>query len=258
MPRQARKLAESGIYHIMLRGIDRQQIFEDAQDCHTFLQIVQKCRAICGYQLYAYCLMGNHVHLLIKVEDDPLEVIFKRICGRYVYWYNVKYERSGHLFQDRFRSEPVETDNYFLTVLRYIHQNPVKAGLCKKPEAYAYSSYADYLSDSDAVDTAFALELLPLDAFIRFNNAENNDQCLEIHPKPSRAVTDDRAREIIYQCSHCRTVTEFQSLNEKQKRKAVEKIHEKGVSIRQLSRLTGLSKGIIERYLQKTGDGSLS
>ena len=73
---------------------------------------------------------------------------------------------------------------------------------------------------------------------------------LEYHPKPPRAVTDDRAREIIYKYSHCRTVTEFQALDEKQKRKAVGKIHEKGVSIRQLSRLTGISKGIAEKYLK--------
>ncbi len=250
MSRQARKQAESGIYHIMLRGIDRQQIFEDMQDDLVFLQILQECRMLCGYKLYAYCLMGNHVHMLIKVENDPLETIFKRICGRYVYWYNVKYDRIGHLFQDRFRSEPVEDDTYFLTVLRYIHQNPVKAGLCRKLEDYPYSSYSEYLSGSDSVDTAFALQLLPLEEFIRFNNAPNNDRCLEIAEKQKRAVTDDAAREIIFKYTHCSTLLAFQKLDEKQKRRSVGKIHEKGVSIRQLSRLTGTSKGIIEKWLK--------
>ena len=88
--------------------------------------------------------MGNHIHLLIKPEKEPLEQVFKRIGGRYVYWYNVKYQRVGHLFQDRFKSEPVEDDSYFLTVIRYIHQNPVKAGLCKNIKDYKYSSYAEY------------------------------------------------------------------------------------------------------------------
>ena len=136
MPRQARKKSESGIYHVMLRGINQQQIFEEPEDFEKFLQILKDCKAISGYKLFAYCLMGNHIHLLIKPEEESLEQAFKRIGGRFVYWYNVKYQRIGHLFQDRFRSEPVETDEYFMTVLRYIHQNPIKAGLCKVIDAY--------------------------------------------------------------------------------------------------------------------------
>ena len=139
MPRQARKKSESGIYHVMLRGINQQQIFEDSEDCDKFIQILQECKAVSGFKLFAYCLMGNHIHLLIKPEKEPLEQVFKRIGGRYVYWYNVKYQRVGHLFQDRFKSEPVEDDSYFLTVIRYIHQNPVKAGLCKNIKDYKYS-----------------------------------------------------------------------------------------------------------------------
>lgn len=85
--------------------------------------------------------MGNHVHLLLREGKEPLSQIFKRLGVRYVYWYNWKYKRTGHLFQDRFKSEPVEDDTYFLAVLRYIYQNPVKAGLCEKPEEYQWSSY---------------------------------------------------------------------------------------------------------------------
>ena len=157
MPRQARKKAESDIYHIMLRGIDRQLIFEDSEDYFRFLDIVQECRELDRFKLYAYCLMGNHVHLLIKISCDNLETIFKRIGGRYVYYYNVKYKRIGPLFQDRFRSEPVEDDAYFLTVLRYIHQNPVKAKICRSVKEYPYSSYAAYLHNCELVDTDFAL-----------------------------------------------------------------------------------------------------
>ena len=250
MPRQARKQAESGIYHVMLRGIDRQLIFEDTQDYLFFLQILQECRELCGFKLFAYCLMGNHVHLLVKVEQESLQSIFKRIGGRYVYWYNVKYQRVGHLFQDRFKSEPVEDDAYFLTVLRYIHQNPVKARLCAKPGDYSYSSYADYLSDSELVDTDFALIMLPREEFIRFNNEANSDQCLEISPPQRRAVTDDQARSIIEKYAHCRTITEFQGLDEKKKIRNIKKIHTKGVSIRQICRLTGTSKGLVEKWIR--------
>ena len=113
----------------MLRGINQQQIFEDEEDNLRFLETLFKYKQQCGYEIYAYCLMGNHVHILLKEGKEDLTLVLKRIAGSYVYWYNWKYHRSGHLFQDRFKSEPVENDIYFLTVIRYIHQNPVKAGV---------------------------------------------------------------------------------------------------------------------------------
>ncbi|MBE6563266.1 MAG: hypothetical protein E7660_05975 [Ruminococcaceae bacterium] len=126
MPRQARIKSKSGIYHVMLRGINQQQIFEEPEDYYKFLEIVEEYKAVSEFELYAYCLMGNHIHLLIKENKEPIEQIFKRIGGKFVYWYNIKYQRVGHLFQDRFKSEPVETNDYLLTVIRYIHQNPLK------------------------------------------------------------------------------------------------------------------------------------
>ncbi len=250
MSRKARKRAESGIYHAMLRGIDRQQIFEDSEDCLQFLEIIKECRELCGFELYAYCLMGNHAHLLIKVCHNNLDEIFKRIAGKYVYWYNVKYQRIGPLFHDRFKSEPVENDSYFLTVLRYIHQNPTKAKLCKNVADYPYSSYGEYLSGSRWVDTDFALKMLSIEEFVQYNNATNSDKCMELSAPQRAAVTDSQAKEIIAKISRCSSVTEFQRLEEKNKIRFLQKIHTKGVSIRQLNRLTGISKGMVEKWLK--------
>ena len=250
MSRQARKRAESGIYHVMFRGIDRQLIFEEEQDYLFLLEIIGECKEICNFELYAYCLMGNHVHLLLKTLDDSLETIMKRIAGRYVYWYNIKYKRIGHLFQDRFKSEPVEDDSYFMTVLRYIHQNPVKAKLCKKVSEYPFSSYSAYIAEDSLVDTDFVLSILNREEFISFQNVQNTDTCMDVTPNTRQAATDDQAREIIQRISHCQTVTQFQSLDEKKKAQYVKKIHEKGVSVRQLSRLTGTTKGMIEKWIK--------
>ena len=104
----------------MLRGMDRRIIFTDDMDRYVFLKKVEKAKEKSNFKLYAYCLMDNHVHMLIKEQDEPLELIFKRIGVSYVSYYNKKYELYGHLFQDRFRSEAVESDPYFLDVLRYI------------------------------------------------------------------------------------------------------------------------------------------
>ena len=115
----------------MLRENEQRQVFKDAEDNERFLEMLSACKTASGFEVYAYCLMGNHLYLLIRTDEsgDPLSRIFRRLGAQYVYWYNGKYERVGHLFQDRFRSEPVEDDAYLLSVLRYIHQNPVKAGI---------------------------------------------------------------------------------------------------------------------------------
>jgi REP element-mobilizing transposase RayT len=141
MPREAREKSKRGIYHVMLRGINRQDIFGDDEDRIKFVETMADCKVISGYKLYGYCLMSNHVHILIKIEKEPIEQVFKRIGARYVHWYNWKYERCGHLFQDRFKSEVVENDSYFLVVLRYILQNLVKAGLTASIGEYRWSSY---------------------------------------------------------------------------------------------------------------------
>lgn len=250
MPRQARKRSQSGIYHVMFRGIDRQLIFEEKQDYMFLLEILQECKALCNFELYAYCLMGNHVHLLLRVLEDNLETIMKRIAGRYVYWFNIKYKRIGHLLQDRFKSEPVEDDTYFLTVLRYIHQNPVKAKLCKKPGEYSYSSYAAYICEDDLVDTQFAFDILDRKEFIRFHNVQSTDNCLDIVLPTRQAVTDDQAKQIIQKITRCDNIVEFQSLDEKKKTHFIKRIHDRGVSVRQLSRLTGTSKGMVEKWIK--------
>ena len=248
MPRQARKKSESGIYHIMLRGINRQQIFEDTEDCCKFLSILKEYKELCNYSIYAYCLMGNHIHLLLKEGSESLEQIFKRVCGKFVYWYNAKYQRTGHLFQDRFKSEPVDTEEYLQTVLRYIHQNPVKAKLCRRVSDYAYSSYAEYLGSSSFVDTAFILQIWPMDTFVELNETTVDVNCLDISENTEVRVTEEQASAMMRKISNCENATEFQSLDSTKRDKYLKKLRENGVSIRQLSRLTGISVGIIRKF----------
>jgi len=248
MPRNARVKSESGIYHIMLRGINQQLIFEDEEDNRKFLEVLNDCKAVSGYKLFAYCLMGNHIHLLIKVEKEDLEQIFKRIGGRYVYWYNGKYCRVGHLFQDRYKSEPVETDDYFLTVLRYIHQNPVNANISKKVDGYLWSSYNEYINPKvgQLIDSDFVLEMIGKDEFVRFNNQVNEDKCLELEDKKFR-LTDEQAKKEMAKISKCDNSSEFQELDIKKRDKFIKAFKENDMSVRQISRLTGVNFGIVRK-----------
>lgn len=248
MPRKAREKSESGIYHIMLRGINQQQIFEDDEDKEKFIQILKDCKAISGFELYAYCLMSNHFHLLIKVGKEDLEKIFKRIGGRYVYWYNIKYKRTGHLFQDRYKSEPVEDDEYLLTVTRYIHQNPVKAGITKKIN-YKFSSYNAYIKDDKIfVNTEMILSMISKKQFIEYNDKSNMDICLDMDKNNQLRLTDEQAKEVILKVSKCSNVSEFQALDVIKKVDCLKELKNKGLSIRQISRLTGTSIGIVRKY----------
>lgn len=231
----------------MLRGINKQVIFEDEEDNFKFLETLKKYKAISGYKLFAYCLMSNHVHLLLKVEKEDIDLIIKRIASSYVYWYNWKYKRNGHLFQDRFKSEAVEDDSYFLTVVRYIHQNPLKAGVCKSIDGYNFSSYNEYVKKADLVDTDFCLGIIDKEQFVEFNNEYNEDDCLEIE-KDNFRLTDDEAREIIFKISKCRTINQFQNLKIDKRDKYLKLLRNNGLSIRQISRLTGIGFNIVRKF----------
>ena len=121
MPRKARQKSSTGVYHVMLREINRQTIFEEDEHKSKSIETLAKYKKVSSFELYAYCLMDNHVHLLVKEMGESISTALKRISSSYVYWYNMKYERCGHLFQELFKSENVEDDACFTTVLRYIH-----------------------------------------------------------------------------------------------------------------------------------------
>ena len=182
MPRTERRKSASGIYHVMLRGINHQQLFEDEEDYLRFLSILRECKEVSEYKLYAYCLMGNHVHLLLQEGKESLDLIFKRIGSRFVYWYNLKYQRVGHLFQDRYKSEPVETDAYFLTALRYVLQNPMKAGLEETPGTYGWSSYAAYAGRADGLTNSELAVGMPGEQanLLAYLAEKNEDRLLDV------------------------------------------------------------------------------
>ena len=247
MSRAQRKKSSTGIYHVVFRGINRQQIFEDHEDYERFLFLLKQYRETSRYAIYAYCLMPNHIHLLIKEGDEELGQTFRRIGASFVYWYNLKYNRVGHLFQDRYKSETVEDDAYLLTVVRYIHRNPVKAGLCKEPEDYQYSSFANYEADP-LIDSSVVFGMTGREEFDRYHHLNNEDHCLDIETQERNRLTDAAASQIMAERYHCRSVSEFQSFGKETQEAILRTLLESGGSLRQISRLTGASINIIRKY----------
>lgn len=255
MPRRARKKSKTCIYHVMLRAINRQTIFEDDEDREKFLTVIHDCKKISGYELYAYCLMGNHVHLLIKEGKEELDQVFRRIGARYVYWYNYKYRRTGHLFQDRFKSEPVENDEYFLAVLRYIIQNPVKAGICGRIEEYEWSSIKEYKGGQGITDTDFALSMFGEEKSISekqiMNYLKQDEKGSFLEDEDKRALTDAETEKKVNEICGAKGVAVFQGLSVLERDKKIALLKEAGLSIRQIVRLTGISFGIVRKAEHK-------
>ena len=248
MPRTERRKSASGIYHVMLRGINQQQIFEDEEDYLRFLSVLRECKEESEFKLYAYCMMGNHIHILLQEGKEPLEIIFKRIGCRFVYWYNLKYQRVGHLFQDRYKSEAVEDDAYFLMVLRYILQNPMKAGIEDQPGNYRWSSYGSYAGKQDGLtDPEMAIRMLGgRESLLQYLAEKNEDQMLDIVER-RRGLTDEQAKTVMKRISDCDSVSAFQGLADKRQKEVLSSLLAEGLSVRQAARLTGVPKTTVAR-----------
>ena len=253
MARCAREKSVSGIYHIMMRGINRQDIFLDEDDHCYFLKIMKRVQESGGCSVYGYCLMSNHIHLLLQEKGDELSVIMKRIGTSYAWRYNKKYDRVGHVFQNRFQSEPVDTEAYLLGVLRYIHNNPVKAKLVAKPEDYQWSSCQAYYRGQDSaglVDISFVLPILnsngeaAIKQFADFMHQENVDQFMDFKAKQHKSDAD--LTQAIQELLNGQTVELLQNMDIVMRNKIIREIKAmEGVTQRQIARVTGIHQSII-------------
>jgi putative transposase len=132
-------------HHVMLRGIDGRATFKDDQDRTRFLLLLQEASELCSFRVHAFCLMTNHIHLMIEPKSESLATAVHRFSGRYAQYFNRRHQKRGYVFQGRFRSILVQEGSYIRRLTRYIHLNPVEAKLVTRPEQYRWSSYNAYL-----------------------------------------------------------------------------------------------------------------
>ena len=260
MPRKQREKSGTGIYHVMMRGINHQDIFEDRGDYWKFLKLLRMQthpEDKQGHQLpahltvYAYCLMSNHVHLLVRELAEGLVPPIKSIAISYAQYFNYKYEHSGQLFQDRFKSEPVNDMAYFLTLMRYIHQNPVAAGIAPTVSGYTWSSWCEY-DDSmvcavPVCTTQHVLSRIAKNDLVELVNEPLPKalNILDFNNETEQRVTDEKAREYLTFLIGSVSPTELQHYGKEERNRIIKQLKDFGASIRQISRLTGVSFGII-------------
>lgn len=252
MARTLRKVSPTGCYHVMARGINRQEIFMADAEKSEYLKRLQSVRLGVGIGLYAWCLMDNHVHLLLaepEAEGSLAKLMLKLNSG-YAAWYNRRHKRIGTLFQERYRSETITGNEQLLTVARYIHQNPMKIG---RSISY-WTSYDDYLSgtgitDTDAVLSLFAAETRTArrlfsdfmkddchiqDERLRFEVTQQERAEQRIEASIDDILGQGKARRLIH-------------LAKPQRNEQLRRLKDAGFSLRQIEDATGISRNVVAR-----------
>jgi len=145
MGRPLRIEFDGAFYHVTSRGDERKEIFNTISDRLRFLEYLSSATTRYGAVIHCFCMMGNHYHLFLQTPHGNLSQIMRHINGAYTIYYNVKRNHTGHLFQGRYKAIVVEADQYALELSRYVHLNPVRAGIVDAPEDYRWSSYSSYI-----------------------------------------------------------------------------------------------------------------
>jgi REP element-mobilizing transposase RayT len=162
MARRPRLFAPGLLYHVIVRGNQRRKTFLDDTDYHAYLERLARYRKRDGHTVHAYCLMPNHVHLLIESSKQPLAKFMQGLQQSYSQYFNLRHRKSGHVFQGRYKAIVCDKDEYLLQLIRYIHLNPVRAGMVKEPQQYSYSGHRAYLEGkaTEVIDPRKVLGLL--------------------------------------------------------------------------------------------------
>ncbi len=244
MARYSRKISAYAYYHVMVRGVNRMDIFNDDSDRIRFINTMKRFSGETAVDIIVYCLMRNHVHIL-TVAPDGMDLFMKKLASSYVYYFNRKYDRVGHLFQDRYKSEAVESDAYLLTAARYILQNPQKAGICKTAD-YPWSSWKEVLTLSGFTKPKILYDLaegnLKLPDYLL---SDNEDICLDL--EKNAAISDAEALGVIRSVFKDPDLSDIKSLPRYERNLLLQKLKEEGLSARQISLYTGLGRNIVQR-----------
>ncbi len=261
MPRKSREKSVTGVYHVMMRGVNRDRIFLEETDFIKFEKILKSVvtpsqvddeESVASCKLHAYCLMPNHVHLLLEELKDDVATVMKRIGIAYVSYFNKHYDRTGPLFEDRFKSEPVGDVGYFVTLLRYIHQNPVEASIVKSPDYYRWSSWHEYAFDGTIPHGLCAMTV----PFSGMSSQELKRMVTSVNAAYAKSrvglneehLSDAAAKEKLQSlCRGGMTVDDVKLMPTKEKIRFLAAALLSGMGMRQLSRVAGVDFNEVRR-----------
>ncbi len=264
MPRYKRNYNKiTNLYHIIIRGMNKQDIFYDEKDRYKFLEELKNTKEKYEYELCVYCLMSNHIHLVIYDKNQNLSTAMQSLSIRYASYFNKKYERNGNLVQNRFFSRNIMNPTDFLNVCRYIHQNPLKAHV-SATEDYKWSSYQKFVKKSKE-NNLVNIKLL-LNQFSKDNPQEAIKLFIEFHQEMENftdgkdiieyemkeKLTDDQLAKIILQMLEIENINKIKESTIEKRNEMIRKLqYIKGTNCNQIGRVTGMGRKMIERAIAK-------
>ena len=248
MPRRPR-IDLAGYHHVINRGVNRSNIFVDKSDYDTFLKIV--CKACKSYKvvLHDYCLMSNHFHLLVETKLDNLSLFMKHINSNYAIYANKKYKRSGHFWQGRFYSRYVANDSYYYTLIRYIEQNPIEAGIVNEVGKYPYTLGSVIVNRQTLVYCAKESKLLKE---LNYENIQNIIG-LELDKEAKEQLKELQAQKAIVKNGKNK-IAKSKSLQEHFKdinrNDGIKNAFEDGYTQASIAKFVGLSRSMVSKILK--------
>lgn len=244
-----RQACESNIYHITARGVGQQLIFEDNEDRKFLGRAMRSKLEQLEGELYAWCFMGNHVHVLLHMTLDRAALFMQGLLTGYAGYFNKKHGRVGHLFQSRYDSVAIETTSQLLATVRYIHLNPV-GEFADCPGEYAWSSYREYVSRPFITTTKFVLGFFDgVDSFVDFHEQQRLDPVEQQRQREKRRtfVSENDALRVAREITGLEELSALASLEKQQRNAKLAELKEAGLTIAQITRITGIGRNIIQR-----------
>ena len=253
MTRVARQVADSSLYHVVFRGNGRQILFYSDADRCALLKMLKRVAEREGVLVLAWCLMGNHAHMVVCDERGRLSELMHSLLTGYARYFNQKYGHVGHVFQDRFSSYPIETDSYLLTVLRYVHLNPERAGLGRADE-YRWSSYREYVDGTGegvVSSREYVFDVVGGETGFRALCRSGEKRLgLEMIRCLGEGVHEDELSifaQSVLEDAGMGCLGDVRLLDSAGRTRALRALRGAGLSIRQIERLTGVGRGVVSR-----------
>lgn len=246
MPRIARQHSATDVYHVTVRGAGRRSFFEDDDDRIRF---VRKLKSTCEdnrIALLAWCLMDNHYHLLAKGKIEKVSRAMMQLNTSLANWYNGRYGHVGPVVQGRFSSTPVEGESHLLEAVRYIHLNPYDKEEIEFKN-YLWSSYRQYIGEPGICETGLVLGIFGgVREFEAFHEDSGKAFCLPEDRLRKARISDSEARAIASEVHGPDFGDRLARMEKAERNMALRYLHDRGASIRQLERLTGIGRGIVQ------------
>ena len=245
----------TGYYHVSARGVGKRTIFENDADRREFLELMRDCCRDRGVTVVAWCLMGDHVHLVLTDYEDGMSAAMQRLLLTYARRFNKRTGRTGHLFQNRFDRRALDTDRHLMAAIRYVHANPQEAGIALI-ERYPWSSFAEYLRafDDDArmgfSDPSAVLELFgSAEGFIAYSLETPDGSDPVIHDMDEtewerHAFADKLAKRLGV------AINELKTVAPSRRDGIIFALHDGGYTVREIERYTGISKSTVSRIVR--------